>query len=67
MNRQFRDEQRDTPGWSEHAVLWVHALWDVAISTPRDLAHELEQDLHFTRALLSLYRRSVSGCQGTIP
>jgi putative ABC transport system permease protein len=54
MERQFRDDQRDARGWIENARLWVHALWDVAISAPKELAREIGQDLHFA---VRVYRR----------
>jgi predicted permease len=54
MDRQFRDEQRDAQRWSAHARLWFQALCDVALTAPRELAHELGQDLHFA---LRVYRR----------
>jgi putative ABC transport system permease protein len=54
MDRQFRDEQREAQSWNAYARLWVHALCDVAISAPRELARELGQDLHFA---IRVYRR----------
>ena len=54
MARHFRDEQREAQGWNEHARLWVHALCDVAVSAPRELVHELNQDLHFA---IRVYRK----------
>ena len=47
MDRQFRDEQREAQSWNAHARLWVHAIYDVAVSAPRELVRELGQDLHF--------------------
>src|SRR5579863_1219223 len=47
MDRQFRDEQREARGWKENVGLWLHALFDVAISAPRELVRELGQDLRF--------------------
>ncbi len=54
MDRQFRDEQREARSWNQRALLWVHALGDVALTAPRELARELSQDLHFA---LRVYRR----------
>lgn len=54
MDRQFRDEQREARSWNAHARLWVHALWDVALTAPRELTRELGQDLNFA---LRVYRR----------
>jgi putative ABC transport system permease protein len=54
MDRHFRDEQREAQSWNAYARLWVHALCDVAISAPRELARELGQDLHFA---IRVYRR----------
>jgi predicted permease len=54
MYRQFRDEHREARSWNEHARLWVHALCDVAITAPKELARELGHDLHFA---VRVYRR----------
>lgn len=54
MNRQFRDEQRETQSWAGHARLWAHALCDIAISAPRELVREFGQDLRFA---MRIYRR----------
>ncbi len=54
MDRQFRDEQREAQGWNAHARLWLHALWDVVLTAPRELGRELGQDLRFA---LRVYRK----------
>ena len=54
MDRQFRDEQREAQSWNAHAGLWIHALWDIALTAPTELARELGQDLTFA---LRVYRR----------
>ena len=54
MDRQFRDEQREAQSWNEQARLWIHALCDIALTAPRELARELAQDLNFA---LRVYRR----------
>jgi putative ABC transport system permease protein len=58
MYRQFRDEQREAQSWNEQARLWARALYDVAISAPKELARELGQDLHFA---IRVYRRRPFG------
>src|SRR5947207_8637134 len=47
MDRQFRDEQREARSRGERARLWIHALCDIAVSAPKELARELGQDLTF--------------------
>jgi putative ABC transport system permease protein len=54
MTRQFRDEQSDAQGWKENSRLWLHALYDIAVSAPRELVRELSQDSRFA---LRVYRR----------
>jgi putative ABC transport system permease protein len=54
MDRQFRDEQSEARTWNARARLWVHAVWDVALTAPSELARELGQDLNFA---LRVYRR----------
>ena len=54
MDRQFRDERREAQSWNAHARLWVHAIYDVAASAPRELVRELGQDLRFA---LRTYRK----------
>jgi putative ABC transport system permease protein len=54
MDRQFRDEQLEAEGWKAHCRLWAHAFWDVSTTAPRELAHELGQDLGFA---FRVYRR----------
>ena len=54
MDRQFRDEQREAQSWNEQARLWIHALCDIALTAPRELARELAQDLNFA---LRVYRK----------
>ena len=53
MDRQFRDEQTEARSWNAHARLWVHAVWDIALTAPSELARELGQDLKFA---LRVYR-----------
>lgn len=57
MDRQFRDEQREAQSSSERRRLWVHALYDVVTTAPRELARELAQDLHFA---IRVYRKRPS-------
>jgi hypothetical protein len=57
MDRQFRDERREAQSWNAHALLWVHAIYDIAVSAPRELVRELGQDsacLLRTHAIRSL-------------
>ena len=54
MERQFRDEHREAQTGTDRARLWANALYDLALSAPRELARELNQDLHFA---LRVYRR----------
>jgi predicted permease len=54
MYRQFRDEHREARSRRARAFLWAHALCDVAICAPKELARELGQDLRFA---LRVYRK----------
>ncbi|HWB82947.1 MAG TPA: ADOP family duplicated permease [Bryobacteraceae bacterium] len=48
MERQFQDEYRETDGRSGVAGLWLRTLCDVSGSAPREMAHELIQDLRYS-------------------
>ncbi len=58
MERQFCDEYRDTHDRRGRARLWVHVIWDLVTSAPREIARELGQDLRY--ALRAYRSRSFS-------
>jgi putative ABC transport system permease protein len=66
MDRQFRDEQREARNWSAKAGLWIHALWDVALTAPGELARELGQDLNFAFRVYRRHPLSASLAIGTL-
>ena len=54
MERQFRDEYRETVSAHDRLRFWVRAVWDLARSLPVEIFRELKQDLkHGVR----VYRR----------
>ncbi len=53
MERQFLDEYGETQG-AGRILFWMHALADLALSIPVELARELRRDAVFA---LRVYRR----------
>lgn len=47
LERQFRDEYLEIRGGWPRTLFWLRALSDLAISIPREIAHELRQDLAY--------------------
>jgi hypothetical protein len=54
MERQFRDEYRETAGARYRFRFWMRALWDLAGSLPAEVFRELKQDLKHS---VRVYRR----------
>ncbi|HWQ56106.1 MAG TPA: ADOP family duplicated permease [Bryobacteraceae bacterium] len=54
MERQFRDEYRETCHIGDRIRLWLHAIMDLAGSAPREICSELARDLKHG---LRVYRR----------
>jgi len=54
LERQFLDDYRDAQGVGGRIFFWLHALADLAISIPLELARELRRDVAFA---VRIYRR----------
>src|ERR687887_235107 len=54
MERQFRDEYRETVSARDRLRFWVRAVWDLARSLPVEILRELKQDLKHS---VRVYRR----------
>jgi predicted permease len=53
LEREFRDELRESPGAAALCVLWIRLLADLAISVPLQLTREIAQDARHTVRLWS--------------
>ena len=53
LEREFRDELRESTGAAALGILWIRLVADLAISVPLQLSHEAAQDARHTLRLWS--------------
>ena len=53
LEREFRDELRDSTGIATLSILWIQLIADLAVSVPLQLAREIAQDARHTLRLWS--------------